>query len=83
MTQIKNEFPQEFFIELQGLSPFLVGRIVIIENGAAFDVEIDIVQKESGKIFNHVTILYGQADAREALDLAVHHLKQYLQSKIH
>jgi hypothetical protein len=75
-------FPQEFYIELSGLSPFLVGRIVVTQHGEGFNAEVDIVQHESGKIHNHVTILYNEADAREALDLAVHHLKQYLERKL-
>lgn len=75
-------FPCEFFIELEGISPFLVGRIVISQHGHTFNAEIDIVQSESGKIHNHVNIIYGEDDPREMLDLAVHNLKQYLQNKL-
>lgn len=75
-------FPQEFFIELTGLSPFLVGRIIISKQGSYYNAEIDIVQQESGKIHNHVTILYQESDPREALDLGVHHLKLYLDKKL-
>jgi hypothetical protein len=74
-------FPQEHLVELKGLSPFLVGRIVIHKNGALYDAEIDIIQSESGKIYNHVEIVYGQFDPREALDLGVHHLRNYLIKK--
>ncbi len=81
------EFPQEHYIELTGLSPFLVGRITIYEQllgrFANFNVEIDIVQNETGKIYNHVRSLYNQPEAREALDLAVQYLKEYLESKKH
>lgn len=75
-------FPCEFFIELDGISPFLVGRIIISQHGNTFNAEIDIVQNESGKIHNHVNIIYGESDPRETLDLAVHHLKLYLQKKL-
>lgn len=75
-------FPCEFFIELEGISPFLVGRIVISQHGSTFNAEIDIVQNESGKIYNHVNIIYGESDPRETLDLAVHSLKRYLQNKL-
>ena len=77
------DFPQEHYIELVGLSPFLVGRIVIFEQSYGFNLEIDIVQNESGKIHNHVRSMFNQPEAREALDLAVQYLKEYLESKIH
>jgi hypothetical protein len=82
MMKDMTSFPQEFFIELTGCSPFLVGRITISQQGSSFNAEIDIVQQESGKIHNHVTILYNQSDPREALDLGVHYLKQYLVEKL-
>lgn len=75
-------FPQEHLVELKGLSPFLVGRIVVSKGQQGFDAEIDIIQAESGKIYNHVNILYGEFDPKEALDLGLHHLKQFLQKKI-
>ena len=71
-------FPQEHYIELKGLSPNIVGRIVIAENFGKFNAEVDLVLQESGKIYQHVTVLYAQEDARESLDLAVHYLKKYL-----
>ena len=80
---LSNDFPQEHLIELSGLSPYLVGRIVIIENGQYYNVEIDIVQNESGKIYNHVRSLFNEPDAREALDLSVQYLKDFLDSKKH
>lgn len=77
------QYPIEHLIELKGLSPFLVGRITIFEIQSGFNVEIDIVQQESGKIHNHVKSLYGEPEAREALDLAVQHLKNYLDQRVH
>lgn len=74
---------EEHLIELKGLSPFLVGRITIMTQGSLYNVEVDIIQSESGKIFNHVTILYGEEDKREALNLGVHHLQKFLKSKVH
>lgn len=74
---------EEHLIELKGLSPFLVGRICIMPHGDMFNVEVDIIQSESGKIFNHVKILYNETDKREALNLGVHHLQNYLNSKVH
>ena len=76
------DFPKEHLIELKGLSPFLIGRIVVSERGNLYDAEIDIIQNESGKIFNHIGILYGEMDAQEAFNLGVHQLKQFLLRKI-
>jgi hypothetical protein len=75
---MSNEFPQEHLIELSGISPFLVGRIQIFKQYNLFNVEIDIIQVESGKIHNHVKSLYNQDDARDALDSSVQVLKNYL-----
>lgn len=82
MINLNSNFPQEHLVELKGLTPFLVGRIVITQASLGFDVEVDIIQTESGKIYNHVAMIYGETDPREALDLGLHHLKSYLQKKI-
>lgn len=74
---------EEHLIELKGLSPHLVGRISLTQSGDCFNVEVDIIQTESGKIFNHVTILYNEPDRKEALNLGVHHLQKFLNSKVH
>ncbi|MAX67040.1 MAG: hypothetical protein QF441_16065 [Bacteriovoracaceae bacterium] len=78
---LQNNFPQEHFIELVGLSPFLVGRITLFQQENLFNVEVDIIQSESGKIYNHVKSLYNQDDARDALDMSVQYLKDYLDAK--
>lgn len=72
------DFPKEHLVELKGLSPFLIGRIVVLRRDSLYDAEVDIIQSESGKIFNHVAILYGEMDGQEALNIGLHHLKQYL-----
>ena len=73
---------EEHLIELKGLSPFLIGRVCITQYGEFFNVEVDIIQSESGKIFNHVKILYNEPDKREALNLGVHHLQNFFNSKV-
>ena len=80
---LQNNYPQEHLIELSGLSPYLVGRIVIMESGNFYNVEIDIVQSESGKIHSHVRTIYNEPDSREALDLSVQYLKNFLDAKKH
>jgi hypothetical protein len=73
---------EEHLIELKGLSPFLVGRVCITQSEDLFNVEVDIIQAESGKIFNHVKILYNEPDKKEALNLGVHYLQKFLNSKV-
>lgn len=73
---------EEHLVELKGLSPFLIGRISLSQSGEYFNVEVDIIQTESGKIFNHVIILYNEPDKNEAINLGVHHLQHFLKSKV-
>lgn len=74
------EFPAEFFIKLEG-QEFLLGRLSINKMNDSFWVEIDIVQKESKKIWAHVGNLYGVAELDEAVDRSVQTLSDYLQKK--
>lgn len=82
MIERNKLFPEEHIIELKGISPFLVGRIVITQGDKGYDAEIDIIQTESGKIYNHVEIIYGEIDSREAFNLGLYKLKQFLLQKI-
>lgn len=77
------EFPTEFFVKLEG-QEFLLGRLSINKMNQSFWVEIDIVQKESKKIWAHVGNLYGIKELDEAVDMSVQSLSDYLskQSKI-
>lgn len=73
------EFPAEFFIKLDG-QDFLLGRLSINKMNTSFWVEIDIVQKESKKIFAHVGNLYNVSDIDEALTSSVQMLSKYVKS---
>lgn len=79
--QIVDNFPQEHFVELRGLSPEFVGRLTIYQQGILFNLEIDIVQSESGKIYSHIKTLYNGESAREILELGVHYLKLHIRPK--
>jgi len=81
INKIDETFPKELIIELKGLSPELVGRIVVFRNGKLFDVEVDIVQSESGKIYNHIAIIYKQDDSRDAISAGLSHMQSYLNKK--
>lgn len=72
-----NEFPAEFFVELNG-QEFLLGRLSINKMKDNFWVEIDIVQKESKKIFAHVGNLYNVSELDEAITSSVQMLSKYV-----
>lgn len=77
--QIK-EFPAEYFIELLG-EEYLVGRLLINRMNNSFWVEVDIVQKESKKIWAHIGDLHHIADLDEATHRSVQMLSDYLKNK--
>ena len=73
------EFPQEKYIDLEN-NPYLLGRITIHHVKNDFHAEVDIIHKESHKIFKHVDIVYQQYSAEEALITGVQRLRKYLES---
>lgn len=73
------DFPIEKYIELEN-NPYLLGRISINQVKESFHAEVDIIHKESHKIFKHVDIVYNQYSAEEALIVGVQRLRQFLES---
>lgn len=73
-----NSYPVEKYIELEN-NPYLLGRISINQVKENFNAEIDIIHKESHKIFKHVDIVYNQPSAEEALIVGVQRLRQFLE----
>jgi hypothetical protein len=74
------EFPAEYFVKLEG-NEFLLGRLSINKMNSSYWVEIDIVQKESKKIWAHAGDLYGINELDEAVDRSVQLLSDYLKPK--
>lgn len=74
------EFPAEFFVKLEG-NDFLLGRLSINKMNSSYWVEIDIVQKESKKIYAHVGNVYNISELDEAVDRSVQTLADYLKEK--
>ena len=72
-----NDFPVEKYIELEN-NPYLMGRITINQVKDNFNAEIDIIHKESHKIFKHVDMVYNQYSAEEALIVGVQRLRVFL-----
>jgi hypothetical protein len=71
------EFPQEKYIDLEN-NPYLVGRLTIHLVKDSFHVEVDIIYKESHKIFRHVDIIYHQNSSHEAMILGVQRMRKFL-----
>ena len=79
---LPEEFPQEYFINIEGEN-YKVGRIVVliskkIDSTEEFVSEIDIVGKDSKKIWMHVDSLYGLPSKEEAIEASVQRLANFL-----
>lgn len=73
-----NEYPKEKYIELEN-NPYLLGRITVHQVHAEYHAEVDIINKESHKIFKHVDIVYRQQSSEEAIIMGVQRLRQFLE----
>lgn len=71
------EFPFENYIDLDN-NPYLLGRITVHLVGRDYHCEVDIIHKESHKIFRHVAILYKQSSVEEAVNSGVQRLRKFL-----
>jgi len=61
------EFPHEVFIPLEN-NVYLEGRITINTNKEFFVSEVDIVFKESRKIWKHIGLILDKENPTEAFD---------------
>lgn len=73
------EYPREKYIDLEN-NPYLLGRITIHHVKEDYHVEVDIIHKDSHKIFKHVDIVYRQQSSEEALIVGIQRLRQFLES---
>ncbi len=74
-----SDYPQEKYIDLEN-NPYLLGRITLHQVKEDFHAEVDIIHRESHKIFKHVDIIYRQYSAEEALITGVQRLRQFLET---
>jgi hypothetical protein len=72
-----NDFPHEKYIDLEN-NPYLIGRITLHHVKDQYHAEVDIIYKESHKIFKHVDIVYHQHSSEEALIVGVQRLRLFL-----
>ncbi|OUR99936.1 hypothetical protein A9Q84_02590 [Halobacteriovorax marinus] len=77
---MKEEFPKDYFITIEGDS-FREGRISVNKLNQEYVAEIDIVQIESRKIWQHVKTIYGRSTARDALEDGSYTLGKYLRGE--
>jgi hypothetical protein len=77
MSQIIQEYPIEHFLPIEG-EPYFLCRVSIFKTAKGFISELDVVQKETFKIFKHVETLYAQDSAEEALNNGVETLARFL-----
>jgi hypothetical protein len=71
-------FPAEKYIDLEN-NPYLLGRIIVNQVKDDFNAEVDIIHRESHKIFKHVDIIYGQPSFEEALIVGIQKLRTFLE----
>jgi hypothetical protein len=72
------EYPIEKYIELEN-NPYLLGRLSINQVKENFNCEVDIIHRESHKIFKHIDIVYHQPSQEEAIIIGVQRLKRFLE----
>jgi hypothetical protein len=73
-----SDFPVEKYIDLEN-NPYLMGRITIHQVKEEFHAEVDIIHRESHKIFKHVDVIYRQYTSDEALIVGVQRLRMFLE----
>ena len=71
------EFPLENYIDLEN-NPYLLGRITVHQLAKEYHAEVDIIHKESHKIFKHIAIIYRLNSAEEAVLSGVQKLRRFL-----
>lgn len=73
-----SDFPLEKYIDLEN-NPYLLGRISVNQVKDSFHAEVDIIHRESHKIFKHVDIIYNESSPGEAIIVGVQALRQFLE----
>lgn len=80
--QLPNEFPAEFWVEIPA-HPHLLGRITVFKVGDSWSAELDVVLKESRKIYRHLAILHQLPDFNESLELGFQRMSELLRAPDH
>lgn len=78
--KVHDTYPKELFVPIKGL-PYHLGRLTVNSAHDGIAVEIDIVFKESRKIWANVERIYRQYDEQEAIDNSMQILSEFLRNK--
>jgi len=76
---MKEEFPQDYYVDISN-NDSLLGRVSVNKIKSNFSCEVDIVFKESRKIFKHIGQGFDYEDKTEAIDQGVMKLSSFLSS---
>lgn len=72
------EYPKDYFVKLEGESE-RIGRLTVNKiSGNQFNLEIDIVSKETKKIWYHVGQIFNFSTEEEILESGVQYLSNFL-----
>lgn len=74
-----SDFPKEKYVDLEN-NPYLLGRITVHHVKEHYHAEVDIIHKESHKIFKHIDIIYHQSEADEAFISGIQRIRLFLDS---
>lgn len=77
---LNESFPLERIVPFENDSYF-AGRLTVHQLKKSYHVEVDIIQKESFKIYRHIGILYNFDDPSDALEMGYRELKLKLSPK--
>jgi hypothetical protein len=78
--KIHSEYPKELYVPIEG-SSYHLGRLTVNWSHDGITVDIDIVLKESRKIWSSVKRIYKQEDEQEAIDNSMQILSEYLRDQ--
>jgi hypothetical protein len=73
-------FPMEKYIEFDN-DPYFLGRITVNKFKTQFHVELDIVHKETHKIYKHLGRLYDFDELSDALETGYHQFVKIIGNK--
>lgn len=76
---MKEEFPQDYYVDISN-NDSLLGRVSVNKIKSNFVCEVDIVFRESKKIFKHVGQGFDYEDKTDAIDQGVMKLSAFLNS---
>ena len=75
-----DSLPLEKYIELEN-DPYYLARITVNQYKSTFHVELDIIHKETHKIYKHLGRFYDFSDMDDALETGYQRLKDLIGKK--